>query len=92
MSKSPPSYAARRAEDVALLQKQQAEAEAARQAAETWRAAVAAARAAKTRAQQPTAAEWQTGPFAHRVAALKVGQRYVWPMCVGNELMCTTTV
>ncbi|GIL47259.1 hypothetical protein Vafri_4119 [Volvox africanus] len=65
------SYVPRSAEDVAALRQQQEAAEVARKAAEAWRVAVAAARAAKTRSQLPSAVDWQSGPFADRIAALK---------------------
>ncbi|EFJ50853.1 hypothetical protein VOLCADRAFT_103637 [Volvox carteri f. nagariensis] len=65
------SYIPRSAEEVAALRVQQEAAEAARKAAEAWRAAVVAARTAKTRAQQPSAAEWEEGPFGGRIRALK---------------------
>ncbi|GLI58810.1 hypothetical protein VaNZ11_000576 [Volvox africanus] len=64
------SYVPRSAEDVAALRQQQEAAEGARKAAEAWRVAVTAARAAKTRSQLPSAVEWQSGPFADRIAAL----------------------
>ncbi|GLC44119.1 hypothetical protein PLESTM_001558100, partial [Pleodorina starrii] len=65
------AYVPRSADDVAALRRQQEAAEAARQAAEAWRSAVAGARSAKSRSQQPSAAEWAEGPFADRIAALR---------------------
>ncbi|KAG2484219.1 hypothetical protein HYH03_016954 [Edaphochlamys debaryana] len=70
-STTAPTFSPRRAEDVAQLRRQAEEAEAARQAAEGWRQAVAAARNARTRAQQPSGEAWATGPFAHRIAAIR---------------------
>ncbi|KXZ48125.1 hypothetical protein GPECTOR_30g221 [Gonium pectorale] len=64
-------YTARGADEVAALRRQQEAAEAARQEAAGWKAAVAAARGAKTRAAQPGAAEWAAGPYAARIAAVK---------------------
>ena len=85
---------------MAALRKQQEEAEAARREAEGWKGAVASAKAAKTRAGQPSAEEWLTGPYAARVAAIKVRRDTLnipsTPACIwGNTpstpaCICTT--